>query len=129
MVGSAPSSRAKAAAVAMLLLGALFLLSWHGVDAAASYLGLMAAVIAVLAVVSAQRLWSGGHLDGRLLACVLSVVAFVGGLLNLTVGLPGAPSLHESSGPATWVAFALEVGAVWLIARDHVHRTPETTTV
>jgi hypothetical protein len=111
--------------VAMLALGLLFLVTWREVNAAASYLGLTAAVLAVLALVSALRLWSGGHLEARLLACVLSVVAFVGGLLNITVGLPGAPSLHEASGPATWVAFALEVGSVWLIVRDGVHRSPE----
>lgn len=125
MVRPAPTSRAKVAAVTTLLLGLLFLGTWRGVDEAAGYLGLTSAVIVGASVVAAQRLWFGGHLEGRVLACVLCVVAFAGGLLNVSVGLPGAPSLHESIGPPTWVAFALEVVSVWLVVSDGLRRSRE----
>jgi hypothetical protein len=120
MTRSTPSSRARLVALMMLGLAAAFLADARTVGAAAAYLGLLAAVIIVLSLVAAQRLWFGGHIDGRVLACVLAGVAFVGQVLDLTVGLPGAESLRNGRGLLGVAALLLEVAVAWTLAGDRV---------
>ena len=63
--------------------------------ATAPYLGLLGAVLLLLAVAATVRLWCLGRFACQAAACVLAVSVATGQLLVASVGLPGAASLDR----------------------------------
>ncbi len=118
MVLSAPTRQARGAAVATALLGLAYATKWREIAGTADYLGLVVGVVVVLSAVAAPRLWFGGHLDGRVVATSVAVIALAGQLLNRTVGLPGAESLADQMGLASLIGIVLELAILALLARD-----------
>ncbi|MGZ4426740.1 MAG: hypothetical protein ACXVXC_04255 [Nocardioidaceae bacterium] len=125
MVRSSPSGLARVAAVLVLLLALVFLVELGKLTDASCYLAFTAECLIVLCVVAAQRLWFGGHLEGRLLGTLVATVALVGELLNVAVGLPGAHGLQGAPGPGTLAGLVLEVAIIATILKDGLAKPPD----
>ena len=115
--------RARAAAAVVCACGIAYLAQAPGLAEAAPYLGVLAGAGAGSAFLAAARLWSGGHLDGRIIALSLSVAGLTGQLLNVYAGLPGAGTLQGGlSGFGVLVA-VLELIILALLAVDAARRS------
>jgi hypothetical protein len=107
----------RTAAITALALGLLHLEQLPHHAAVARYLGILFATTVTGFLVSAVRLWYGGHFDGRALAGGLSALALGAQLLSLTVGLPGLPELHGRPTVPGVVAMVLEATTIAALLR------------
>lgn len=122
MVASMPSSRAKLAAVTTLLLGLVFLSRLPQLADTAGYLAVLAGGVVVAGLLTGYRLWFGGHSESRLVAVTVAGLAFLGQVLNLLVGLPGARVLAGQIGLWGIAALMLEVLTVVVLVTDRDRR-------
>jgi hypothetical protein len=122
MVMSVRTWRARAAAITVVLLGLTYLVQVPRLTDVAAYLGLLVGAGVAVAFFAGTRLWSGGHMDGRILALCLSVCGLVAHLLNALHGLPGASPMAEQVSSASVLSIGLELVTVVLLAADAARR-------
>lgn len=129
MVTSGPSVNARRAAVTVLVLALTYAVQIPRVADVAAYLGLLVGSSVAVACFAAVRLWCGGHMDGRLLALMLSAVGVAGHLLNMLVGLPGASVMRGHLSPVGVVSIVLELLTVVLLVGDAARHSDQTQRV
>lgn len=118
MVLPAASRVARSAAVATGLLVLLYVVSVPELTGVATYLGLAAGAVAAAGVFAVLRLWTGRHIEGRVVAAGVALVSLTAQALNLTWGLPGASALADRLLPETVVGVVLEVLILVLLASE-----------
>ena len=93
MAGSGPNRLIKFAALSMLSLGLVSTLAAPRLFDAASYIGLVTLLIALLSLLCGVWLWARPSFESRLVAILIAAGAVLGQCLNMTIGLPGASVL------------------------------------
>lgn len=122
----ARSGWSRAAAVASVLLGVTLLVVLPQLAAAAFYVGVLAAVAALLATGAGCTLLARGGLLVRTGAVVAAASTLVAQLIEVLVGLPGAPDLHQMSSAVSGLTLGLAAAVLGLLALDALRHTPQT---
>jgi hypothetical protein len=122
MVMSVRTWRARAAGASVILLGLTYLVQIPRLADVAAYLGLLVGSGVAVAVFAGARLWSGGHMDGRILALTLSIAGLTGHLLNAVTGLPGASVIEGQLTTSSIASVGLALVTIGLLAADAARR-------
>ena len=119
-----PTTPGRVASLMALVLGAVLLVHCREVADEASYLGVLAGVLGLVGLASGVRLWLGCRCAAPICAVLLSAAVLTGQVLNLAVGLPGAPGLRSELGGTSAVLVVLEVALIGLVLAGGLFRTP-----
>lgn len=122
MAATGPNGMIKFAALSMLSLGLVSILATPRLFDAATYIGLVTLLIALLSLFCGVWLWASPRFENRLVAILIAAGAGLGQGLNMTIGLPGASALQGKSGALFWLALTFELLTVLFAATGSLRR-------
>lgn len=120
-----PSTCARVAAAASVLLGALLLDALPDLVQAAFYVAVLAAAAAVVALVAGYLLWTRVTLVPRTVAFLTAGAVIAGELLQLFPGLPGVRDLGRLSAVELLLVLVTAASVMVFLAVDALRRKPE----
>lgn len=122
---TAPTCLSRVAAAASVLLGTLLVAVLPIVIDAASYVGVLAAAAAAMAILAGYCLWSKDTVVVRAAAAVAAGATLAVQLLQVFEGLPGARELAHTTLPQGLGAGILATSILVLLLVDARRRRPE----
>ena len=120
-----PTHLSRVAAASSLLLGLVLVAVLPVVAGVASYVGVLAAASAVLAIVTGYFLWSRATVVVRAVAAFAAGATLAVELLQVFEGLPGARELGHLTLPQSLAAGSLAIIVLVLLLVDARRRRPE----
>lgn len=120
-----PTHLSRVAAASSLLLGLVLVAVLPVVAGVASYVGVLAAASAVLAIVAGYFLWSRATVVVRAVAAFAAGATLAVELLQVFEGLPGARELRHLTLPQSLAAGGLATIVLVLLLVDARRRRPE----